>query len=303
MFINEGTHVRSGCLVASQGHDASTKVFDANDAAWNWTLYNTSSGASEDLIIATQNTQLDISLSEFNEYAEPSAPTTLTSWNKAIDFDGSAERMQQVDSSYYRVPMKMAGTNNLVAGGSKLITSSDSNARPWATAIVFKSTTYNSNQHVWNVGEGSGDSDDNIYLRRDANRDLWFGMGRSGDLVECYIGSIANNIGGWHAVYIAHSGARFGSGNTAADLENAFDFRYTMSEKNLAVGTNLSTQANWNSGTVGGRMNRSYDEDFTIGGRGATDPSVARLHVCGNDLRRNAAMPSDAEISEMIKTQ
>jgi hypothetical protein len=301
VFINEGTHVRAGGLVASQGHDASTKVFEPNDAAWNWTLYNTSDGASQDLIIATQNTQLDISLSEFNEYAEPSAPTTLTNWSKAIDFDGSAERMQQVDSSYYRVPMKMNGLNNQVAGGSKTVTSSDLYARPWATAIVFKSTTYNSNQHVWNVGEGTGTTDDNIYLRRDANRDLWFGMGRSGDMVECYIGSIANNIGGWHAVYIAHSGARFGEGNTAAELENAFDFRYTSAENNWAVGTNQSTQANWNSGTVGGRMNRSYDGDFTIGGRGANRSFRGKIaSFVSTTLRRNAAMPADAEIFEMI---
>ena len=37
--------------------------------------------------------------------------------------------------------------------------------RPWATAIVFKSDDHNSNQHIWNSGDGAGTGDDNIYLR------------------------------------------------------------------------------------------------------------------------------------------
>ena len=268
-----------------------SKVITVGNVTGSLTITLSTEGASLNLSGAANLEKLTI----------PAAPANATSWTKAIDFDGSSERMQIVDNSYHRVAMKMSGLNNQVSGGSKVITSSDAYARPWATAIVFKSSTYNSNQHVWNVGEGTGDTDDNIYLRKDANRNLWFGMGRSGDLIECYIGSIANNIDGWHAVYIGHSGARFGSGNTASDLENAFDFRYTSGANSWAVGTNQSTQANWNSGTVGGRMNRSFDGYFTIGGRGANRSFRGKIaSMVSTTLRRNVAMPTDAEIFEMI---
>ena len=302
VLVNEGGTIKIAGLLPSYG-DATSFEWDGSAMSWDYEVTGLAV-QSRDIYIGTNGTNMDLPnpFSGFTEVTEPApAPTILTDWNKAIDFDGSSERLQIVDSSYYRVAMKMSGTNNTVAGGSKLITSSDANARPWATAIVFKVGTYNSNQHVWNVGEGSGDTDDNIYLRRDANRNLWFGIGRPGDLCECYIGSVANNMGAWHGVYIAHSGARFGSGNTAADLENAFDFRYTNSASNWAVGSNQSTQANWNSGTVGGRMNRQYDGYFTIGGRGANRSFRGKIaSFVSTTLRRNAAMPSDAEIAEMI---
>ena len=43
----------------SQGHNASTKVFDANDGDWRWTLNNSSNGGAEKILIATVNTDLD----------------------------------------------------------------------------------------------------------------------------------------------------------------------------------------------------------------------------------------------------
>ena len=232
------------------------------------------------------------------------APTTshTTTWTKALDFDGSSERAQQVDSSSNRVPMKMSGINNNVAAPTVAgNTSSDSNSRPWATAIVFKATTYNSNQHVWNVGEGSGTTDDNIYLRRDANRDLWFGWGRAGEINECYIGSIAGNIGGWWAVYIASTGERVGGGHTAADIADCFDIRFTGASSSWAVGTNKSTAANWTSGSFGYRMNREFTGDMTIGGRGANRSFRGKIaSFVATTLRQGVAMPTDAEIAEMI---
>ena len=306
----EGSAVNIGIQPMDVGYTSSVSISPTGSGM----IYNSGTGMLQGTLNdVASDTDYTVTVTRVNSYGSSVgsftvtvtdlAPTTThtTPWTKAIDFDGSAERLQIVDSSSARVPMKMSGTNNQVTGGSKTITSSDANARPWATAIVFKSTTYNSNQHVWNVGEGTGDADDNIYLRRDSNRNLWFGMGRPGDLVECYIGSIANNIDGWHAVYIASSGARFGSGNTAAQLENAFDFRYTSGANNWAVGTNQSTQANWNSGVVGGRMNRSFDGDFTIGGRGANRSFRGKIaSFVHTTLRRNVAMPTDAEIFEMI---
>ena len=159
MLNNISGTLTGAMLVESQGHDMSSYYYDYLDS--NWYLDTEVTGlstANRNIYIATDGVQLDLDAQHFGEVTEPSAPATThtTNWDYAIDFDGSAERMQQVDSSYYRVPMKMSGTNNQVSGGSKTITSSDANARPWATCIVFKSTTYNSNQHTWNVGEGTG---------------------------------------------------------------------------------------------------------------------------------------------------
>ena len=75
IFINEGDTVRAGALVASQGHDASTKVFDANDGDWRWTLNNSSKCRCQKILIATVNTDLDLSTTNFNEYTEPVAST------------------------------------------------------------------------------------------------------------------------------------------------------------------------------------------------------------------------------------
>ena len=296
VFINEGSTLRAGALVASQGHNASTKVFDANSSDWNWTLYDSSSVGSQKIIIATDGTDLDLDLQYFNEYTEPTAPTILTNWNKALDFSGNAERAQQVDSSHYRVPMKMGGTNNQVSAPTAGQTVS--NGHPWATAVVFKSDTYNSNQHIWNVGEGAGTTDDNIYLRRDANRDLYFGWGRDGDRAECFVGTISDNIGGWHAVYVGFNGTRLGSGATAAQMAACFDIRYTRGGNSWAVGSNVSTSSNWDGAC---RMNRQYQGDMTIGGRGANRSFRGKVaSFVSTTLRVGVAMPTTTEIEMMI---
>ena len=109
-------------------------------------------------------------------------PTT-TSWNEALDFSGSNEHLKQVSSDVNYNPLRMNGLSVQVptnADSSK--TSNNTNARPWATAVIFKSDRNESNQHIWNQGEGSGGSDDNIYLRTDASGNIYFGWGRSGSL-------------------------------------------------------------------------------------------------------------------------
>ena len=229
--------------------------------------------------------------------------TLTTPWTKALDFDGQAQRTQIVDNSANRVAVKMSGINNNVAApASAGNTSADANARPWATAIVFKADTYNSNQHVWNVGEGSGDTDDNIYLRRDANRNLWFGWGRSGEVNECFVGYIGGNIGSWWSVYIASNGTRLGASDaTATNLAAAFDIRMVNLQTG-AVGSNLSTSANWTSGSTGARMNREFTGYFTIGGRGANRSFRGKVAaMVSTTLRQNVAMPSDAEIAAMVR--
>ena len=238
----------------------------------------------------------------------PTASSITTSWTKAIDFAGGNERMQQVTSDGYRVPMLLGGLGWQTAAPTTTgYTSNDSNSRPWATSIVFKAHIYNSNQHIWNVGEGAGTTDDNIYLRRASNREIWFGWGRSGTtaLNECYVTDIGTAIGSWWGIYVAHNGTRLSASNaTAANLAACFDIRVVNLETG-AVGSNLSTSANWTSGSTGGRMDYNFTNSsplMTIGGRGTNRNFRGKIAgMTTTTLRRNVAMPTDVEIGMMVR--
>jgi hypothetical protein len=235
------------------------------------------------------------------EVAVPTPAATLTtSWTKALDFGGNSERTLQVNNSYLYTPLNLGNLGATVAAGTAGSTSNDSNARPWATAIVFSSDNNNSNQHIWNCGEGAGDTDDNIYLRMTGARDLYFGWGRSSSLNECYLGNLASGSGNWYGVYIAHTGERLSATNAiASNLADCFDIRL-VNLSTGAVGSNMSTASNWYN--TGGRMDRQFQGTFTIGGRGSNrnfHGKVASMVV--TTLRRNVAMPTDAEISMMVR--
>ena len=235
-------------------------------------------------------------LSEIN--VPTPAVTTLTNWSKALDFSGSAERAQQVSSDSNRIPMKMGGTNNQVLAPTSGNTVAS--GHPWATVIVFNAEVYNSNQHIWNLGEGAGTTDDNIYLRRSTDRKLYFGWGRSGDVSECEIIDISSNMSTWHAIYIAHNGTRYGSNNTTSLMADAFDIRHARASASWVLSSNLSTTSNWTI-TGDGRMNRQYQGDMTIGGRGANRNFHGKVaSFVSTTLRVGAAMPTTTEIETMI---
>ena len=241
--------------------------------------------------------------------------TTLTTpWTKALDFSGSAERAKMTVSTNTYQPLRMGGLAATVAAGSAGMTSNDTNARPWATAIVFKSNGHSSNQHIWNQGEGAGDTDDNIYVRQDSVGNIYFGWGRSGSLNECRIGNGFTASAGpiqWHGLYIAHNGTRLtGANATAANLAACFDIRFLRNNGGTweivtggygdGVG-NRSTTNNWNAGSTGGSMTRTVSGDFTVGGRGSNRSwhgKVASMVV--TTLKRNQSMPIDAEIEMMV---
>ena len=314
-LTSSGNNIRIGLQSSSNSSDdASTTAYADWASAYKLQTGDQSYGlTSVDVMVlgsgnlagnAAGMDSADVDWTGLSEISVPTPASTLTTpWTKALDFAGGSERTVQVTNDSNRVPLRMSGVNNnaaapAVAGN----TSNDANARPWATSIVFKAHTYNDNQHVWNMGEGAGDADDNIYLRRDANRNLWFGWGRTGsELNECYVGYIGGNIGGWWGVYIASNGTRLGSGHTAAEIAAAFDIRMVNLQTG-AAGSNLSTATNWTSGSFGARMNRQFTGDMTIGGRGANRSfrgKVAAMVV--TTLRRNVAMPTDAEISMMVR--
>ena len=244
----------------------------------------------------------DVDWTGLSEISVPTPTATLTtSWTKALDFGGSSERTLQVNNSNLYTPLKMGGINNNCAAPTTAgNTSNDSNARPWATTCVFNADGHSSNQHIWNLGEGAGTTDDNIYLRIDASRNLYFGWGRSGELNECKIASTIT-AGSWYGVYIASTGERVGGSHTASDIADCFDIRI-VNLSSGATGSNLSTSTNWTAGSFGSRMNREFTGDMTIGGRGANRSfhgKVAAMVI--TTLRRNVAMPTDAEISMMVR--
>ena len=239
----------------------------------------------------------EIDWTGLSEVSVPAAASNETSWTKALDFSGSNEHLKMVGSSYN--PIRMGGLSVTTSTPGTGNTSSDSNARPWATAIVFSSDNNNSNQHIWNQGEGATNNDDNIYLRVTGSRDLYFGWGRSGALNECYLGSLPSGSGNWNGIYIAHNGTRLSGANaTATNLAGCFDIRNVNLSTGVA-GSNLSTSSNWQSS--GGRMDRSVTGDFTIGGRGGNrnfHGKVASM-VMGT-LRTNMPMPDATEIGLMV---
>ena len=94
---------------------------------------------------------------------------------------------------------------------------------------------------------------------------------------------------------------RQGGGHTAAELADCFDIRIVNLSTGV-VGSNLSTSTNWTAGSFGGRMNRQFTGDMTIGGRGSNrnwHGKVAGMVV--TTLRLGVAMPTDTEISEMVR--
>ena len=184
------------------------------------------------------------------------------------------------------------------------VTVNHSNARPWATAIVFRADRNSSNQHIWNQGEGASSTDDNIYLRLDANGQVYFGWGRQGALNECEVAVVPHySTGRYWGIYIAHKGIRLsGTNATASNLADAFDIRVMTNnggDNFITLGSNQSTSANWI--TTGGRMDRSVQGDFTIGGRGSNRNFHGKVSsTVITTLRIGVDMPTDSEIKLMI---
>ena len=213
----------------------------------------------------------DIDFTVLGEVIMPqSGSGRTTSWTKALDFSGSAERAKMVLNNHFNSPIQQSNSTT-VANATEGYTSNAVAARPWATACVFKIDGNSSNQHIWNQGEGSGDNDDNIYLRVDANQNLYFGWGRSGALNECRIATAISPMF-WYGVYIAFDGRRYQAGGaTPGNLYKFFDIRLMSSHDGFASSTDVGTYNDWNSAasTTGGRMDRSITGEFTIGGRGS----------------------------------
>ena len=229
--------------------------------------------------------------------------TNDTPWTKALDFSGGSEYIRQAAGYYTVSPLHMNGyATNIAAPSNSGYTANGSSVRPWATAIVFKIDNVSANQHIWNSGEGAGNGDDNIYLRLDSSKKLYFGWGREGQgYNECTIQATALGHNDWYGVYIANNGTRqSGSNATATALAAMFDIRLMNSgSNNWTIGSNLSIPSAWTS--TGADMDKAVTGDLTIGGRGSNrsfQGKVASMVV--TTLRINQPMPTSAEIDLMI---
>jgi hypothetical protein len=316
-------------ITQEEGTSVNIQVVPAG-ATWSSSvsIYPTTSGLVYDGYSLIQGTLADVgsdttytvTVTRGNSYGSSTGQMTITAtdvapvqtndtpWTKALDFSGSSERAQQVGSHANYMPIAMDGLGNTVNPHSSQgsfstvsgLTSDHIYARPWACAVVFKADRHNSNQHIWNQGEGS--NGDNIYLRLSATGTLHFGWGRNGATNEF---TVATGISSsrWYGVYVGHTGARFsGAQATAGNLAAAFDVRMMDSSDNFtALSENLSTSARWQH-VNGARMDRSVYGNMTIGGRGSNRSFHGKVaSFVSTTLRCDVAMPDAAEIEEMIK--
>ena len=239
----------------------------------------------------------EVDWTALTEQDVPVANVNTTNWTKAIDFSGSNEHLKQVNSAAAVNALRMQGIGQ--SAGLNADTTKTSNgtySRPWMCSVVFSRKNNSSNQHIWNSGEGSGNNDDNIYLRVTSIGHLYFGWGRGSNNNECFLGgTIASR---YYGVCVVHSGARF-SNPSAANLESAFKI-YLMSSEDGFVSVNEIT-GGWTGGSSGHNMTRSIGGDFTIGGRGSNrnfHGNVAAMVV--TTLRRNVTMPDSTEAKMLI---
>ena len=296
--VDNGTTYVMACATSDMNTDASP----SDGGSFTRIVSNSSFSGPHTIVIATVSAETDLSTSGIGEITAPVAPSNATGWTKALDFSGSNEHLKIVNSSSSVMAIRMKHMS--VTAAAPLTSGYTSNgyyALPWATSIVFKSDNNNSNQHIWNSGEGANSSNDNIFLRQSSDGKLWFGWGRGSTNNEV---RISDNLDSskWYGVYIAHNGTRL-SNPTTAQLVDSFDIRIMSTDDSFAsVGSEVSNTTNWNYGTPNGYpLNYSVTGDFTIGGRGGNRNFHGKVasFVC-TTLKSNVAMPTDAEIKLMI---
>ena len=238
-----------------------------------------------------------LALTITNEDAPVSSSTTA--WTKAIDFNGSSQRLKQYAATQASA-LKMNATTTSVAATGR--TTSDNSGRAWTTTVVFNLDGNNSDQYIWNYGEGNSNGDNNIYLRINGSRELFFGWGQeSTSLNECRLGTFSANK--WYGIYIAHDGSRLESSYmTPYYLSRMFTIKHMSETRDFnTLYDDRSTTENWTAGTTGGIMTNSISGDLTIGGRGSNDNFHGKIaSMVVNTLKVNQILPDDVEIAMMI---
>ena len=303
-----GNQIRMGVTVNTTADNTATTTYsDWSGGKGDAEISPMSSGATKDVMVFFSNYHAsspsfdadNVDWTNLTEQAIPAAATVTTTWDKSVDFFGSSQHLKQ-HAATQASAFALAGTT--VNAASAGMTTSDNSGRPWATAVVFNLDGNNSDQHIWNYGEGVASGDDNIYLRVNGARQIYFGWGReTSNVNECYLGTYTANK--WYGLYIAHNGTRLsGSSASGARLASCFSIRH-MSET-LSFGTlysEKSTSANWIAGATGNRMDRATSGNFTVGGADSSRSFYGKVaSMVVTTLKINQTMPTDAEIILMI---
>ena len=108
------------------------------------------------------------------------------------------------------------------------------------------------------------------------------------------------NTSTWHGVYIASKGVRLsGSNANAINLTNAFDIEIMSSTDGFSGLTGGNISSSWT--TTGGRMDRSLNGSFSLGGRGSNRSFHGKVAaVVVSTLKTDFDIPSDAETKMII---
>ena len=279
--------------------------------------YNTTSGYLQGTLTDVgSDTVYTVTVTRANSYGSSTGTFTITStdvapaqtsstpWTKALDFSGGNEQLITSSTVVGVTALSMYGRSVTTASpGLSGYTTADASGQPWATAIVFRTDGNNSNQHIWNHGEGASTNNDNIYLRLSSGGQIYFGWGREGSgYNEKQLATVL--AGQWYGVYIAHNGTRlYSTDASAANLDSVFDIRVArpndISNDVDASSYYVTPSGYWT--TINNRMDLEVAGALTIGGRGnnrSFHGKVASMVV--TTLERNVAMPGDAEIKKMI---
>lgn len=302
-----GNQIRMGITVNTTADSTATTTYsDWSGGKGDAEISPMSSGATKEVMVFWDKGQTTSSFNAdhidwtlLTEQTIPLAPNNTTDWTNAIDFSGGSEHLKQ-NAATQASPFLLSGT--LASAASTGMTTSSNNGRPWATAVVFRLDGANADQHIWNYGQGVSNGDDNIYLRVNGSRQIYFGWGReTGNVNECYLGTYTANK--WYGMYIAHNGTRLsGSDASGANLAACFSIRH-MSET-LSFGTlysEKSTSSNWINGTTGNRMDRSLSGNMCIGGSDYNRNFSGKIaSMVATTLKINQTMPTDAEVVLMI---
>ena len=246
------------------------------------------------LVMATKDGgTVSLSVSGITQIDIPSAPAVnQTPWTKAVDFSGGAERMaQEGGGNAARNPLRQVGTSAIGMPVSGTV-STDGNARPFATGIVFRHDGNGSDQYIWGQVEGSGSGDDNIALKVDASNNLLFKWGRGTDKSVKDIGTVTPNT--WYGVYVDFNGF-VATSPTVSEMADAFRIRIVE----LDTGSVGSVMGDWD---LAARNNRTVGGNFFVGGRDAGKSfhgKVASMVVTA--LKAGDTLPDNAEIAMMVR--
>ncbi len=308
----EGTNVNIQVVPAGATWTSSVSI-SPNTSGLVYDGYSLIQGTLADVGADTTYT---VTVTRANSYGSSTGSMTITAtdvaptqtndtpWTKALVFDGTSEYLNQASTSSSYNALRMGYKTGAVPASSASAgeTSGHSDARPWATAVVFNPDGDYSDEYIWNQGMGSGSMADNVYLRLDNVQTLWFGWGRGNNTNECRL--LTNvSTSNWHGIYVGFRGTRLSSSDaSAANLADCFDIRwaYQTSTDVVLSSTQLSTSANWID--TGNSMTENMDGKFTVGGRAANRSfhgKVASMVV--TTLKQSVAMPSTSEIELMIK--